>query len=305
MTKNKIVVNLVFVLIGALVLTSALVAQDSRFRGSVKDEDGNPIPDAKIALTLISRNYSFDFKTKNNGKFYRRGIEPGEYMLAVEVEGYMPFSQKIYIQVGQEYKLDIVITKAQDDGSEAKAAFDKGIRFYQDGQYKEAIEAFTELLQLMPDFAEGYFNLGMAHFRLGDADAAVTVFEKAIELKPDFLEAYFGLGQVYFDKGEEEKATQIYQKATSAIPDNARAYVNLGIICFSNNKDDMAVEALLKAKDLDPSLPQIYYQLGLVYTRKGELDKTIASFEEFLALAPDAPEAESVRKILEDLKKRD
>lgn len=286
------------------VLSSILWAQDSRFRGIVKDEDGNPIPKVKITLTLIAQNHSFDFKSKDNGKFYRRGIEPGEYMLNVEAEGYHSFTKKIYINVGQEYKMEISLIRVQDPGSAAKALFDKGNQLYQDGQYKEAVATFNELLQEMPDFAEGYFNLGMALNRLGETDSAIAAYQKAVELKPDFLEAYFGLGQAYFDKGEEDKAAEIFQKATSAIPDDPKAYVNLGILYFTNKKDDMALETLLKAKELDPSLPQIYYQLGLVYTRKGELEKTIASFEEFLALAPDAPEAESVQKILDDLKKR-
>jgi len=61
---------------------------------------------------------------------------------------------------------------------------------------------------------------------------------------------------------------------------------------------------ILKAGDLDPSLPQVYYQLGLVYTRKGEMDKTIESFEKFLELAPQAPEAEIVKKLLEEIREK-
>jgi tetratricopeptide (TPR) repeat protein len=292
-----------------LVLTSPLLrAQDSRFRGTVKDDEGNPIAKAKITLTLIDRNYVFDFRTDDKGKFYRRGIEPGQYMVKVEVEGYAPFEQQVYIQVGQEYKTDIVIAKSAADEQvknlEAKKQFEAGIQAFQEGKLEEAIAAFEQVVALVPDFAEGYYNLGMARLRKGDPDSAVAMMQKAVELKPDLLKAYFGMGQAYIEKGEEEKAAEILQKAATLLPDDAKASLNLGALYFANNQDDLALDALLKARDLDPSLAQAYYQLGLVYTRKGEMEKSVENFDKFLELAPQAPEAETVRKLLEEIRKK-
>ncbi|MBN1221774.1 MAG: tetratricopeptide repeat protein [Candidatus Aminicenantes bacterium] len=300
--------SLIFGFLFASLFGSFLSAQDSRFRGVVTDEDGNPIPKAKITLTLIARNYTFDFETDKKGKFYRRGIEPGEYMLKVDVENYQPFQQQIYIQVGQEYKMDIIIAKSASEQQvknlEAKGKFEEGVRFYQQGKLEDAIKAFEQVIALVPDFAEGYYNLGMAHLRKGDIDSAISIMQKAIDLKPDFIEAYFGLGQAYVEKGEEEKATEVFQKAVSSTPDDPKAYFSLGVLYFSNNKDDLALDVLLKAKDLDPTMPQIYYQLGLVYTRKGEMDSSIKSFEKFLELAPDSAEAATVRTLLEEIRKK-
>lgn len=308
MDKDRIKIYLIISLGFILFSSSILWAQDSRFRGIVKDEDGNPIPNGKIILTLIARNYSFDFKTNKKGKFYRRGIEPGEYMLAVEVKGYKPFKQKIYISVGQEYKMDIVMAKSvsaeEVKNSEAKNKFDQGVQFYQQGKFDEAIEAFEDVIINKPDFAEGYYNLGMAYLRQGDPDKAIEVIDKAIELKSDFVEAYFGIGQAYIDKGEEEQATEIFKKAVAINPSDAKIYVYLGALYFSANRDDLAMEAFLKAMELDPSLPNTYYQLGLLYYKKQEIDKSIENFEKYLELAPQAPDAESIKAIIEELRKK-
>ena len=146
---ESIKICLIITVVLSLLSSSILWAQDSKFRGTVKDEEGNPMPDAQITLTLIARNYSFDFKTNKKGKFYRRGIEPGEYMLSVEVEGFKPYEQKIYISVGQEYKMDIVMAKSvsveEVKNKEAKNNFDQGVQFYQQGKYDEAIEAFEDV----------------------------------------------------------------------------------------------------------------------------------------------------------------
>ena len=308
MDKDRIKIYLIISLGFILFSSSILGAQDSKFRGTIKDENGNPIPNGKIILTLIARNYSFDFKTNKKGKFYRRGIEPGEYMLVVEVEGYKPFKQQIYIRVGQEYKMDIVMAKSvsveEVKNSEAKNKFDQGVQFYQQGKFDEAIEAFEDVTINKPDFAEGYYNLGMAYLRQGDPDRAIEVIDKAIELKPDFIEAYFGIGQAYIDKGDEEQATEIFKKAVAINPSDAKIYVNLGALYFSASRDDLAMEAFLKALELDPSLPHTYYQLGLLYYKKQEFDESIESFEKYLELAPQAPDAESIKAIIEELRKK-
>jgi tetratricopeptide (TPR) repeat protein len=308
MDKDRIKIYLIISLGFILFSSSILGAQDSKFRGTIKDEDGNPIPDGKIILTLIARNSSFDFKTNKKGKFYRRGIDPGQYMLAVDVEGYKPFKQKIYISVGQEYKMDIVMAKSvsveEVKNSEAKNKFDQGIQFYQQGKFDEAIEAFEDVIINKPDFAEGYYNLGMAYLRQGDTNRAIEVISKAIELKPDFVAAYFGIGQAYIDKGDEEQATEIFKKAVATNPSDAKIYVNLGALYFGANRDDLAMEAFLKAMELDPSLPNTYYHLGLLYYKKQEIDESIESFEKYLELAPQAPDAESIKAIIEELRKK-
>ncbi len=304
MTKKFCLIFFVFTVLLCVFFESTLAtAQDSRFRGTVKDEEGDPIPKAKLTLTLVARNLNFSFESNNKGKFYRRGIEPGDFLLNVEAKGFDPFQQEVYFSVGEEYTLDIILVKKLSE-EEAKNTFLLGVQLYQEGKYDLAIENFEAVLKENPDFAEGYYNIGMAYLKKGDLDNAITQMSKAIELKPDFVQAYFGLGQVYMEKGEKKKATEVFQQAVDAAPGEASTYVNLGIFYFTNNEDDLALEALLKAKDINPSLPQTYYQLGLVYTRKGELDKTMECFEKFLELAPQAQEAATVKSLLEELKKK-
>lgn len=278
-------------------------SQDSRFRGTVKDEEGNPIPKAKLTLTLVARNVSFDFESNDKGKFYRRGIEPGDFLLNVEAEGYESLQKKVNFSVGEEYTLDVILVKKKSL-EESKNQFLLGVQLYQEGQYDQAIENFESVLEENPDFAEAYYNIGMAYLKKGELDNAMARMERAIELKSDFIQAYFGLGQVYMEKGEKDKAIHIFQQAVDTAPNDASTYINLGVFYFSINEDDLAMETLLIAKDIDPASPQTYYQLGLVYTRLGELDKTIESFEKFLELAPQAPEATTVKTLLEELKKK-
>ena len=58
-------------------------------------------------------------------------------------------------------------------------------------RYREAIAAYSKLLELEPNLAPGYMNIGHAQRGLGDIDKAIECYKKAIELNPQFFEAYF------------------------------------------------------------------------------------------------------------------
>jgi tetratricopeptide (TPR) repeat protein len=291
-------------LFGFVLMSSSLLkAQDARFRGTVKDEQGNPVAKAVLTLTLPERGLSFSFETNDKGKFYRRGIDPGTYLLTLKVEGYEPLEQQITISVGEEYTMDIVLAQAVSEEA-AKNRFLLGVQLYQEGKYDQAIENFEVVLKENPDFAEGHYNIGMALLRKGDPDAALARMKKAIEIKSDFLAAYFGMGQAYIEKGDYEQAISVYQKALAIKPEDAEVHLNLGILYFNSQNDDLAEAALLKARELNPSLVNTYYQLGLLYLRREEIEKSRQNFERFLELAPQASEAAAVKNLLEELKKR-
>jgi tetratricopeptide (TPR) repeat protein len=290
--------------VGFLLLWGAsLAAQDAKFRGTVTDEKGKPISRAKLILNLLVRNASFSFETNDKGKFYRRGVEGGEYLLTVEAKDYKTYQQQVTIKVGEEYTMNIILAE-EVSNEEAKNKFLLGVQLYQEGKFDQAITAFQAVLQDKNDFAEGYYNLGMAYLHNGQSEKAISSMKKAIELKPDFLEAYFGLGQIYVEKRNFQEAIGIFKKAIAAAPETAEPYLNLGILYFNNKQDDLAEAALLKAIALKPSFPQPYYQLGLLYLRKDEAAKSRENFKRFLELAPEAPEAKAVRDILGELAKR-
>ena len=105
-------------------------------------------------------------------------------------------------------------------------------------------------------------------------------------------------------QGETQNALDAFSRPSRFQPDNAQVYYNLGIIYYNNNKTDEAVLSFEKAKELNPKFTSTYYQLGLTLIKKGDFAKAIEAFEKFLSLEPSAPEAESIKKMIEELKKQ-
>ena len=98
-------------------------------------------------------------------------------------------------------------------GSTWQEQYDLGVRYLSEGNYQEAIIAFTAAIEIDPKQASAYVGRGDAYVKSGETEsnlaAALTDYEKAIELDESSAEAYLGLADVYIRQGDYEKAREI------------------------------------------------------------------------------------------------
>jgi hypothetical protein len=81
------------------------------------------------------------------------------------------------------------------------------------GQYQLAIENFTEVIRLKPDYYIAYNGRGISYERLGQYPLAIENFNKAIRLNPNYAEAYYNRGFTYLLQGNKELGCPDAQKA--------------------------------------------------------------------------------------------
>ncbi len=95
--------------------------------------------------------------------------------------------------------------------------YDLGVRYLEEGNYEEAIIAFTAAIEIDPKQALTYVGRGDAYIGSGETDenlaAALADYEKTIELDKANAEAYLGIADVYIRMGEYEKAYQTLKDA--------------------------------------------------------------------------------------------
>ena len=70
---------------------------------------------------------------------------------------------------------------------------------------------------------------------------------------------------------------------------------------YNANDNEKTKERFGKVLEVDPTNAQAHYLLGLVYLGEGDKAKTRDNLERFLELAPDDPDADAARDILEYL----
>jgi tetratricopeptide (TPR) repeat protein len=64
----------------------------------------------------------------------------------------------------------------------------KGEDLFGQGEYDKAKHAFTQAVQIKPEFALGWYNLAKVHAHKGERDQAVKKLKKAVKLEPVYNE---------------------------------------------------------------------------------------------------------------------
>ena len=75
--------------------------------------------------------------------------------------------------------------------TDAKLQYNKGIDYYQLGQFEESAACFKQAIELDPNYIDAYYNLGSILEYLKQDEAALAVFKQIILRKPDDYESVY------------------------------------------------------------------------------------------------------------------
>lgn len=101
-----------------------------------------------------------------------------------------------------------------------QAQYDLGVRYLSEGNYEEAIIAFTAAIEIESMRAESYLGRAQAYDKLNDSNAIADYLE-AINLDGKMLEAYKGLLSLYKRHGMDEAYCNLLRKAFDATGDES------------------------------------------------------------------------------------
>lgn len=62
-------------------------------------------------------------------------------------------------------------------------------QYFDNGQYDEAANTYTQLITQLPDTKEGYFNRGLCYYKLNQYTNAIPDFEKCLQLDSTLSDA--------------------------------------------------------------------------------------------------------------------
>jgi outer membrane receptor protein involved in Fe transport len=75
--------------------------------GTVLDQSGAAVPNAKVVITDTQRSVSFNTATNNDGNFTQRFLIAGTYKVRVEAVGFKAALQTVSVSVDQESRVDV------------------------------------------------------------------------------------------------------------------------------------------------------------------------------------------------------
>jgi tetratricopeptide (TPR) repeat protein len=305
MKKTFLIMSVIFV------AAVTLAAQDYKGRGRVSgyvtDEEGKPIEGVKVRLFSLKAQEGFEVNTDKGGKWVAAWIRSGGWNVDFECAGYEP--KKISMDISESKKNpDVVISLRKVEGlvvtDDIRDRVTEGNSLFEQGKYDEAAALFQKILEQYPDTYPIYRNLGNCYFAQEKYDLAEENYQKVLEKDPGNAEAIIAIGNCYSNRGDTAKALEWYGKVDFEKIEDPVVLYNLGITYGKNGQYEDALKCYQKAVDKNKNFQDARYQLGLTYISLQKNAEAVATFEEFLNLYPESPQAGQVRGFLDYLKKK-
>lgn len=190
------------------------------------------------------------------------------------------------------------------------------------GQFKEAVEHFTNAIDLNPNIKNIYYLRGLSYLNLKEFVKAEKDFRKALDADPnngDILNSFAltclfngkleealkysnkslkfdewqnGLnyntrGLIYLELNKFDKAEKDFKKAISLNNKLTMYYSNLARTYNLTNDFDDAIEVLDKAIANDPGYGNAYYRKGISLIGLGKPQSALKNFNKALSINPN------------------
>jgi Flp pilus assembly protein TadD len=123
-----------------------------------------------------------------------------------------------------------------------------------EGQFDDAVEAFSACLVVEPGNAKFHQGRGMAQVQLKKWDAAYTDFKTAYDAEPEDAENAIGLAVSLAMRNEVYPGLGILEKYLTRHPKHARVHILLGLLNFKLGAIAQGKEYLKKALECRPTL---------------------------------------------------
>ena len=119
--------------------------------------------------------------------------------------------------------LTLSLAACGDSSAKWQEQYDLGQKYLTEGNYEEAILAFTAAIEIDPKRALAYVGRGRAYIASGATEdnlaAAQADFETAIDLDDSLAEAYLGLAEVYIARDQFDEAMDILRRGVEKTGD--------------------------------------------------------------------------------------
>ncbi len=149
------------------------------------------------------------------------------------------------------------------NGQNAKKFFKTGDEFYKAGNFKDAINQFTNAISVNPEYKEAYFMRGKAYIILKNFDKAVDDLNRAIIFEPQNEEIFYNLGVTYNNLNKYKEALDDLNHATFLNKKYIPAYQEKIISLMALDQNYSALKVSDTALALEGSARN-YYLYGLV-----------------------------------------
>lgn len=151
----------------------------------------------------------------------------------------------------------------------------KAGRLFGEGQWRETIVVFEEMMEINPDHLDAIYYCGNCFLELGEFANAKQCWERLLEINPLSTRALVQIGvlQTIPEAGvlfDLEHAAQSFEKAHQQNPEQSRPLVLWGEAALAQHRVEMAEDLLKKAYDMNSQATSAFYLSGYIAWKRGD-----------------------------------
>lgn len=138
----------------------------------------------------------------------------------------------------------------------------QGDKLYSQGEYEQAIKAYSEYIEFNPGDFKSIYNRGRAYEALGQYDNALQDYEAAYKIDEKDENVLLSLGRHYFRNESYKDAAYYFDKATQVNANLKVAQFLKGRSYHKAGETDKAIEAYNDAISTDSQYGEAYLYRG-------------------------------------------
>lgn len=249
-----------------------------------QEVDSDLIKDAAGVITTIA---TAERKYQRKGR-YNIEIEHSSIgsLPKIDMEMAADFFDKAFKTDNSKLKIQYYSKSIEANPSFSPAFYNRGIAYYEEEQYQEAITDFNQALKLEPRSALAYFYRGVCQMELNEYREAIKSFALAISLDPRPSNALLNRGLCYQKIERYDKAILDYGQLLKIESANIAALTNRGF-CFQRQKNySRAIQDYRAILAIDPGNASAHYNMGVIYWIKKDWQAVIEAWEKCLQTNP-------------------
>ena len=176
-----------------------------------------------------------------------------------------------------------------------------GSAAFTQGDFESAKIRYQQALQKKADDPEALNGLGLVLERHGQLDDAVAQFTRAAAIAPNTWAYRFNLAHALGESGKWDGAIDEYRVAADLFPDDYATQYNLALALHKKGDDEAAIPEFRKAIAQAPREASFHLSLAISLEKTGKLADAQREYQQYLDMAPWAPEAEKLKAHLKAL----
>jgi tetratricopeptide (TPR) repeat protein len=182
--------------------------------------------------------------------------------------------------------------------------YENASKLSQEKDYKGAIKELKLAVSEYPQFVNAHNQIGVLYLRLNELDNAESAFKAALKIDPEAYEPLLNRGIALYRLGKFKDAETSLRASLKNKPDTSVAFYYLGRTLNKLNLNEEAETALLTSLKMNPDdFKEAHRVLAAIYLDRGTLGRVVEELETYLKAVPTAPDADNLRKVVEQCKR--